>query len=102
MQNFFGFVPRSMRQSTMVNDENINLLNNIRADIIGELDAINQYSVHMAQSTNSQMTKVWRDIRSEEQVHVGELMYMLFKLDPESYENYKMGLEEAEKLTSKQ
>lgn len=99
MQNFFGGMPRSMRQSAPLADDNVNLINNIRADIMGELDAINQYTVHINQTTNPQMQKVWKNIRSEEEVHVGELMNMLFKLNPESYENFKKGIEESNDLT---
>ena len=69
---------------------------NVRKDIIGALDAINQYSMHIVQSDSEMAKSIWQNIRDEEEIHVGELFNLLFKLDPLSYEQFKKGFKESE------
>ena len=54
----------------------------IRADIIGEFDAIMQYEQHIMETDNEVAKTVWTDIRNEEMVHVGELLTLLAYIDP--------------------
>lgn len=66
----------------------------IRADIIGELDAIIQYENHIASSDNQKAIQTWTDIVNEEKVHVGQLFALLFTLDPVSREMFEKGMNE--------
>ena len=58
------------------------LIQAIRLDIAGELEAIFLYDAH-AQATDDEFAKkVLSDIRDEEKVHIGELTTLLRHLDP--------------------
>lgn len=71
-----------------------NLIQNTRADIVGELDAIMQYENHIANSNDQVANRTWQDIANEEKVHVGQLFGLLFYLDPESQKFFEQGLNE--------
>lgn len=73
---------------------NIETIINIRKDIVGELDAINQYQQHILQTTDEKAKRVWTSIIHEEQTHVGELFSLLFQLDPTSKEYFEKGMKE--------
>ena len=49
------------------------LVNAIRQDIIGELEAIHEYDAHVQATDNEDAKKVLSDIRDEEREHMGEL-----------------------------
>lgn len=100
MQNLFGYTTKT---NGMPNNSTVDYqtLDNLRQDIMGELDAINHYTEHINMTTNPTLKATWEDIRSEEQVHVGQLMQMLFYLDPQSYENFNKGVEESNRLIGK-
>ena len=70
---------------------------NVRADIIGELEAIIQYELHLEQTTDQSAKNTISDIVDEEKVHVGQLFGLLFKLDPMSKELFYKGLNEFNK-----
>lgn len=72
----------------------LQLAQNTRADIIGELDAIIQYENHIASSNDTVVNQTLRDIASEEKVHVGQLFGVLFYLDPDSQKYFEQGLNE--------
>lgn len=74
------------------------LIEAVRLDIIGELEAINQYSRHANMTDNALAKAVWTDIRDEERVHVGELLTLLNALDPGELEKLKEGQEEVEAI----
>lgn len=58
------------------------LIQAVRLDIAGELEAIYLYDAHV-QATDSEIAKkVLADIRDEEKAHVGELFTLLRTLDP--------------------
>lgn len=59
------------------------LLQALRADIVGELEAIFLYDAHVMASTDPLVKKVLADIRDEEKQHVGELMALMRYLEPE-------------------
>jgi len=71
---------------------------NVRQDIIGELEAINQYTMHIEQSDNEIAKNIWQSIRAEEEIHIGELFNLLFKLDPNAFDQFKKGFKESDKF----
>ncbi len=75
---------------------------NVRADIIGELEAIIQYELHLEQTNDQSAKNTISDIVDEEKVHVGQLFGLLFKLDPISKEMFYKGLNEFNKDDSVQ
>ena len=58
------------------------LIQAVRLDIAGELEAIYVYDAHVQATDNEIAKKVIADIRDEEKAHVGELMTLLRTLDP--------------------
>lgn len=58
------------------------LIQAIRLDIAGELEAIFLYDAHVQATDDEFAKKVLSDIRDEEKVHIGELTTLLRHLDP--------------------
>ena len=58
------------------------LIQAVRLDIAGELEAIFLYDAHAMATDDDVAKKVLADIRDEEKAHVGELMTLLRHLDP--------------------
>lgn len=79
-------------------DSKTQLENMIREDIIGELQAINHYTAHIEATDNAMAKKVWRDIRDEEKVHVGELITLLLLINPDEAEFLKQGENEVKNM----
>lgn len=74
------------------------LIQAVRLDIAGELEAIYLYDAHV-QATDSEVAKkVLADIRDEERAHVGELMTLLRTLDPKEAELYASGESEVHEM----
>lgn len=74
------------------------LINAIRLDIAGELEAIYVYDAHV-QATDIGVAKtVLADIRDEEKAHVGELMALLQILDPKEAEFFMEGQKEVREM----
>ena len=74
------------------------LMQAIRLDIAGELEAIYLYDAHV-HATNNEMAKtVIADIRDEEKAHVGELMTLLRALDPKEAELFASGESEVREM----
>lgn len=57
------------------------LIQAIRLDIAGELEAIYLYDAHVMATDDPVAKAVLSDIRDEEKAHVGELMALLRHLD---------------------
>jgi len=77
----------------------IEILNDIRSDIHGELTAIKNYDAHAEQAKNAgyeEIEKVVKSIRDEEKVHIGELQALLNKFDKEFEKSIDDGEKEAE------
>ncbi len=74
------------------------LISAVRQDIIGELDAINQYSSHIERTDNELARRVWTSIKNEERVHVGELLTLLNYLSPDEVDRLKEGQDEVEAI----
>jgi rubrerythrin len=74
------------------------LIQAVRLDIAGELEAIYLYDAHV-QATDSEIAKkVLADIRDEEKAHIGELMTLLRTLDPKEAELFASGESEVREM----
>ncbi len=74
------------------------LIQAIRLDIAGELEAIYVYDAHVQATTEEIAKKVISDIRDEEKAHVGELMTLLQLLDPREAELFASGESEVKEM----
>ena len=72
----------------MSNDE---LMQALRVDIAGELEAIIGYEAHAMATNDERVKKVLRHIADEERQHVGELQQVLFMLCPKDQEQTEKG-----------
>ena len=73
---------------------NFDTLQKARQDLIGEIQAVIEYDSHL-HSTNDKMAReVWKHIKNEELVHVGELLGLLNYLDPTQKQFIQKGLAE--------
>ena len=77
------------------------LIQALRLDIAGELEAIYLYDAHVQGTDDAMAKKVLADIRDEENVHVGELITLLKRLDPREAGLLLDGEAEVKKLLSK-
>lgn len=64
-------------------------INNLREDLVGELQAINQYQEHIDASDNEEIQHVMAHIRDDEKEHVAELTKLLRKLDSTQEEKFQ-------------
>lgn len=53
----------------------------LREDLIGELEAINQYQAHIDSMDNEEARRVLEHIRDDEKEHLAELTKLIQKLD---------------------
>lgn len=74
------------------------LLQAIRLNIAGELEAIYVYDAHVQATDDPVAKKVIGDIRDEEKAHVGELMALLKYLDPEEADHFAAGEGEVQEM----
>lgn len=74
------------------------LIQAVRLDIAGELEAIYLYDAHVQATDNEIAKKVIADIRDEEKAHVGELMALLRILDPEEARHFAEGESEVKEM----
>ncbi|HHE76614.1 MAG TPA: hypothetical protein ENL27_01365 [Candidatus Parcubacteria bacterium] len=61
----------------------------LREDLIGELEAINQYQDHIDEIDNEEIKKVLSHIRDDEKEHVAELIKVIRKLDEVQEEKFQ-------------
>ena len=80
---FQGAVARKMT--------NAELMNALRLDIAGELEAIFLYDAHVQATDDPAAKAVLSDIRDEEKAHVGELITLMRHLDPREAELFFEG-----------
>ena len=71
---FSGNVDRKVNKEELVQA--------LRVDIAGELEAMFLYDAHAQATDDPLVRKVLMDIRDEEKAHVGELMTLLRYLEP--------------------
>jgi rubrerythrin len=74
------------------------LIQAVRLDIAGELEAIFLYDAHVLATDDPIAQKIIADIRDEEKAHVGELMTLLKILDPAEAEHFAEGEAEVKEL----
>ncbi len=83
---FVAEVPRQMSKEELVQA--------IRVDLAGELEAIIGYEAH-AQATNDERAKkVFYHIADEEKQHVGELQQLMYMFSPEDEISVNKGMQE--------
>ena len=74
------------------------LIQAIRLDIAGELEAIYVYDAHVMATDDPVAKKVIADIRDEEKAHVGELMTLLRHLHPQEAAHFIAGENEVKEM----
>ncbi|MGB8453063.1 MAG: hypothetical protein WCD89_12135 [Anaerocolumna sp.] len=87
---FQGNVERKMSKEELIQA--------VRLDIAGELEAIYLYDAHVQATDIEIAKKVIADIRDEEKAHVGELMTLLRILDPKEAELFVSGENEVKEM----
>jgi rubrerythrin len=77
-------------ESDYEDDEDLELdLEMLREDLIGELQAINQYQEHIDTLADEGAREVLEHIRDDEKEHVAELTKLIQRLDPLQAEMFK-------------
>ena len=74
------------------NDEQLAIeddLEMLREDLIGELQAINQYQQHIQSLENEEAVTTLEHIIEEEKEHVAELLRLIQNFDPVQAEKFK-------------
>lgn len=61
----------------------------LREDLVGELNAINQYQGHIDSMENEEAIRVLEHIRDDEKEHVAELTKLIQKLDATQAAKFK-------------
>jgi len=64
-------------------------LKNLRENLIGELQAINQYQEHIDKTNNEKIKKVLSHIRDDEKEHFAELVKLIQELDEIQKEKFQ-------------
>ena len=64
-------------------------INSLRKDLVGELEAINQYQEHIDEIGSEEIKKILGHIRDGEKEHVAELTKLLRKLDETQEEKFQ-------------
>jgi len=80
----YSFEERNEEQLAMEDD-----LEMLREDLIGELQAINQYQEHILSLENEEAVTALEHIIEEEKEHVAELTRLIQNLDPVQAEKFK-------------
>lgn len=70
------------------------LIQALRVDIAGELEAIIGYEAHAMSTNDARVKKVLYHIADEERQHVGELQQLLYILSPKEQQFIEKGKEE--------
>ncbi len=78
------FEEREEEQLTLEED-----LEMLREDLIGELQAINQYQEHIESLENEEAVTTLEHIIEDEKEHVAELVKLIQNLDPVQAEKFK-------------
>lgn len=90
--NFLGNNGNMRNNQSGAND--FETLQNVRKDLIGELQAIIEYDEHLHKTNNEIAKATWENIRNEEMTHVGELLGLLNYLAPYQKAFVEQGLNE--------
>ncbi len=68
---------------------NLKDLKNLREDLIGELEAINQYQKHIEETQNQKIKELLTHILNEEKEHVVEIIKLLKDIDEVQKEKFE-------------
>lgn len=77
---------------------NEELMQAIRLDIAGELEAIYVYEAHILATDDVLAKSVLSEIRDEEKAHVGELITLMRYLDPSETDHFLSGEQEVKEM----
>ena len=77
------------------------LIQAIRVDLAGELEAIIGYEAHAMSTTNENVKKVLYHIADEERTHIGELQQLLYMLCPKEKTETEKGMKAIQKQQAK-
>ena len=77
---------------------NAELMQALRLDIAGELEAVFLYEAHYLATDDPMAKEVLADIRDEEKVHIGELITLMRHLDSKETEFFLEGEEEVNEM----
>ncbi|MHB8158453.1 MAG: demethoxyubiquinone hydroxylase family protein [Desulfocucumaceae bacterium] len=83
---FIAVVPRQLSAEELVQA--------LRVDMAGELEAIIGYEAHAMATTDQRVKKVLYHIANEERQHVGELQQLIYLLDPNEQQYVEKGKQE--------
>ena len=61
----------------------------LRDDLVGELQAINQYQDHIDSLEDEEAGRILEHIRDDEKEHIAELTKLIQKLDPTQAKKFK-------------
>ena len=78
--------------SEEMNDEQLAIIDDLemlREDLVGELQAINQYEDHILNLENKEAVTTLEHIIEEEKEHVAELLRLIQNLDPVQADKFK-------------
>jgi len=78
--------------SEEINDEHLAIIDDLemlREDLIGELQAINQYHEHMLILENEEAVTTLEHIIAEQKEHGAELLRLIQNLDPVQADKFK-------------
>ena len=78
--------------SEEMSDEQLAIIDDLemlREDLVGELQAINQYQEHILSLENEEAVTTLEHIIEEEKEHVAELLRLIQNLDPVQAEKFK-------------
>jgi rubrerythrin len=65
------------------------ILDNLRKDLVGELQAINQYQEHIDEIDDEEIKKVLEHIMNDEKEHFAELTKIIRKIDETQEEKFQ-------------
>lgn len=89
---FVGNIPKQLSPEELVQA--------IRVDIAGELEAIVGYEAHATATTDERVKKILYHIADEERQHVGELLQVLYMLSPTEAQNIELGRQSVQQQQS--
>ena len=73
---------------------NFDTLQKARQDLIGEIQAVIEYDMHIFGTNDKLAKETWISIKNEELVHIGELLGLLNYLDPNQKQYVQKGFME--------
>lgn len=77
------------------------LIRGLRFNIAAEYEAIQLYQQIVESTDNELVREVLTDIANEEREHAGELLKLLFEIEPEEATFYKEGEKEVQEMIKK-